>query len=87
LSWLEAHGRTDLVSTATVVINMSGGETQVDIDQIEDHFKSRVRNVLRIPYDKHLAEGSRVELAKLRPATRAAVKALAALVVSELQRS
>lgn len=87
LSWLEAHGRTDLVATATVVINMSGGETQVDINEIEDHFKSRVQNVLRIPYDKHLAEGSRVELAKLRPSTRSAVKELAALVVTELGKS
>ncbi|PYI67122.1 hypothetical protein CVV68_11635 [Arthrobacter livingstonensis] len=87
LSWLEAHGRVDLVANAIVVINMSSGETQVDIDQIEEHFKSRVRNVLRIPYDKHLAEGSRVEVAKLRPATRLAAKQLAALVVTELQRS
>lgn len=87
LSWLEAHGRTDLVENATVVINMSGGETQVDIDQIENHFRSRVRNVLRIPYDKHLAEGSRVELDKLRPATRAAAKELGALVVTELLKS
>lgn len=87
LSWLEAHGRHDLVANATVVINVSGGPTQVDLAQIEEHFSSRVRNVLRIPYDKHLAEGSRVELAKLRPATRAAVRELAALVVSELQRT
>ncbi|MGO4385199.1 MinD/ParA family ATP-binding protein [Specibacter sp. RAF43] len=86
LSWLEAHGRHDLVANAIVVINMSGGTTQVDIGQIESHFKSRVSNVLRIPYDKHLAEGSRVDLDKLRPATRAAVKELAALVVTELQR-
>ncbi|MCQ9164285.1 MinD/ParA family protein [Arthrobacter sp. STN4] len=86
LSWLEAHGRHDLVANAIVVVNMSGGETQVDIAQIEEHFRSRVRNVLRIPYDKHLAEGSRVELAKLRPATRLAVKELASLVVTELQR-
>lgn len=87
LSWLEAHGRHDLVANAIVVINVAGGPTQVDVAQIEDHFKSRVRHVLRIPYDKHLAEGSRVELAKLRPATKAAVKELAALVVGELQRS
>ncbi|RAN74451.1 hypothetical protein B5P43_28705 [Bacillus sp. SRB_336] len=86
LSWLEAHGRVDLVSNATVVINISSGETQVDIAQIEEHFKSRVRNVLRIPYDRHLAEGSRVEMDKLRPATRLAVKELAALVVTELKR-
>ncbi len=86
LSWLEAHGRHDLVARAIVAINMSSGETQVDIAQIEEHFRSRVQNVLRIPYDKHLAEGSRVELAKLRPATRLAAKELAALVVAELQR-
>lgn len=85
LSWLEAHGRHDLVARAIVVINMAGGETQVDIDQIEDHFRSRVNHVLRIPYDKHLAEGSRVELDKLHPATRAAATRLAALVVGELQ--
>ena len=86
LSWLEAHGRHDLVAKAIVVINMSGGEgTQVNIDEIEDHFRSRVHNVLRIPYDRHLAEGSRVRLDSLRPATRAAVVELAALVVDELQ--
>ena len=86
LSWLEAHGRHDLVAKAIVVINMSGGEgTEVNINEIEDHFRSRVRNVLRIPYDRHLAEGSRVRLDALRPATRAAVVELAALVVDELQ--
>ncbi|MDQ6753893.1 MAG: hypothetical protein M3017_10865 [Actinomycetota bacterium] len=86
LSWLEAHGRHDLVAKAIVVINMSGGEgTQVNIDEIEDHFRSRVRNVLRIPYDRHLAEGSRVRLDQLRTATRDAIIELAALVVDELQ--
>lgn len=86
LSWLEAHGRHDLVAKAVVVINMSAGEgTLVNVDEIEEHFKSRVRTVVRIPYDRHLAEGSRIELAKLRPATRAAAVELAALVVDELQ--
>ncbi|WP_240629945.1 MinD/ParA family ATP-binding protein [Specibacter cremeus] len=84
LSWLEAHGRHDLVARAIVVINLSGGETQVDIDEIEGHFRSRVDHVLRLPYDKHLAEGSRIQLARLRPATQAAVVELAALVVGEL---
>lgn len=88
LSWLEAHGRSDLVAKAIVVINMSAGEgTLVNVDEIEDHFKSRVRTVVRIPYDRHLAEGSRIELAKLRPATRSAAVELAALVVDELQEA
>lgn len=86
LSWLEAHGRQDLVARAIVVVNMSAGEgTLVNIEEIEDHFRSRVKSVLRLPYDRHLAEGSRVSLAQLKPATKAAVIELAALVVDELQ--
>lgn len=87
LSWLEAHDRHDLVAKAVVVINMSsGGGSQVDVGQIEDHFSSRVRAVVKIPYDRHLAEGSRIEMEKLRPATRSAAVELAALVVDELQK-
>lgn len=85
LSWLQAHGREDLVERAIVVINMSSGEGHlVNVDQIEEHFSSRVKTVIRIPYDRHLAEGSRVELAELRPQTRLAVTELAALVIDEL---
>ena len=88
LSWLEAHGRHDLVAKATVVINMAAGAgTLVNVDEIEQHFLSRVKNVVRIPHDRHLAEGSRIDLRQLRPATRAAAVELAALVVEELQQS
>ncbi|MET3935149.1 hypothetical protein [Arthrobacter sp. OAP107] len=88
LSWLEAHGRQDLVAKATVVINMAAGNrTLVNIDEIEQHFLSRVKNVVRIPHDRHLAEGSRISLSQLKPATRAAAVELAALVVDELQQS
>ncbi|MEA5456863.1 hypothetical protein SPF06_19245 [Sinomonas sp. JGH33] len=85
LSWLEAHGRDDLVRKAIVVINMAAGDgTRVDVDEIEEHFRTRVAHVLRIPHDRHLAEGSQIEFRKLRPATRQAADELAALVVDEL---
>ncbi|MFJ6003686.1 hypothetical protein [Arthrobacter sp. NPDC092385] len=85
LSWLEAHGRQDLVARAIVVINLSSGNaTQVDVSEIEQHFRSRVKTVVRIPYDRHLAEGSRIDLGKLGPATRRAATELAALVVDQL---
>jgi MinD-like ATPase involved in chromosome partitioning or flagellar assembly len=88
LSWLEAHGRQDLVAKATVVINMAAGNrTLVNIDEIEQHFLSRVKNVVRIQHDRHLAEGSRIRLGQLKPATRAAAVELAALVVDELQQA
>ncbi|WP_084156960.1 MinD/ParA family ATP-binding protein [Haematomicrobium sanguinis] len=85
LSWLEAHGRRDLVEKATVVINMGAGHgTLVNISEIERHFKSRVKNVVQIPYDKHLAEGAQIDVDKLAPQTRVAAMDLAALVVDEL---
>ena len=88
LSWLEAHGRQDLVAKSTVVINMAAGDrTLVNIDEIEQHFLSRVKNVVRIPHDRHLAEGSRIQLSQLRPATWGAAVELAALVMDELQQA
>ncbi|MCH6470655.1 MinD/ParA family ATP-binding protein [Sinomonas terrae] len=85
LTWLEAHGREDLVRKAIVVINLGAGDgTRVDIDEIEEHFRTRVAHVLRIPHDRHLAEGSQIEFGKLRETTRAAATELAALVVDEL---
>nr|MBW4096169.1 MinD/ParA family protein [Acidobacteriota bacterium] len=87
LSWLEAHGRHDLVAKAIVVINTGNNGSKVNVDEIEGHFRSRVKHVIRIPYDKHLAEGSCVRLDELRPATRAAGIELAALVVDSLQES
>ncbi|CAH0174033.1 ESX-1 secretion-associated protein EspI [Arthrobacter sp. Bi83] len=88
LSWLEAHGRQDLVARATVVINMAAGDrTLVNIDEIEQHFLSRVKNVVRIPHDRHLAEGSRIQLSQLKPATRSAAVELASLVMEELQQA
>ncbi|MDQ4500782.1 hypothetical protein [Sinomonas sp. ASV322] len=85
LSWLEAHGRDDLVKKAIVVINMAAGDgTRVDIDEIEEHFRTRVAHVIRIPHDRHLAEGSQIEFRKLRHETRRAANELAALVVDEL---
>ncbi len=86
LSWLEAHGRTDLARNAIVVINQSSGTGRaVNVEEIESHFRSRVATVVRLPHDPHLAEGSRVSLDRLKPTTRDAVMELAALVVDELK--
>ncbi|AMM32463.1 hypothetical protein SA2016_1789 [Sinomonas atrocyanea] len=85
LSWLEAHGRDDLVRKAIVVVNVSAGNgTRVNVDEIEDHFRTRVGHVVRIPHDRHLAEGSQIEFAKLGAATREAAIELAGLVVDQL---
>ncbi|GAA3681798.1 MinD/ParA family protein [Arthrobacter ginkgonis] len=86
LSWLEAHGREDLAARAIVVINQSlHNGRAVNVEEIEAHFRTRAAHVVRLPYDPHLAEGSRVDLSLLRPATHDAVHELAALVADSLR--
>jgi MinD-like ATPase involved in chromosome partitioning or flagellar assembly len=82
LTWLEANGFGDLVKRAVVALNTATqGTNVVKLDEIEDHFLSRVREVVRIPYDPYLAAGSIVEWSRLSPYTREAARELAALVV------
>jgi MinD-like ATPase involved in chromosome partitioning or flagellar assembly len=85
LTWLEANNYADLVANAVVALNASTQGTDLDkLHDIEDHFRSRVRAVVRIPYDPELAAGSIVRYEALRPFTRDSARQLAALVVDGL---
>ena len=82
LTWLEANGYAELVRRAVVALNTATqGTNVVKLDEIEQHFVSRVRDVVRIPYDPYLAAGSIVDWSRLSPYTREAARDLAALVV------
>ncbi|MER3389852.1 MAG: MinD/ParA family protein [Microcella sp.] len=81
LTWLEANGYGELVRSAVVAINTgTQGTNLVKLEEIEAHFASRVRAIVRMPYDEHLASGSVITWASLRPLTRSAARELAALV-------
>jgi len=85
LTWLEANHYGHLVANAVVALNASTQGTDLDkIADIEQHFRSRVRAVVRIPYDPELAAGSVVRYEALRPFTRASARELAALVMDGL---
>jgi MinD-like ATPase involved in chromosome partitioning or flagellar assembly len=85
LTWLEANDYGDLAANAVVALNASTQGTDLDkLHDIEDHFRSRVRAVVRIPYDPELAAGSVVRYEALRPFTRDSARQLAALVVDGL---
>jgi MinD-like ATPase involved in chromosome partitioning or flagellar assembly len=85
LTWLEANGYGELVKNAIVALNTATqGTNVVKLDEIEQHFASRVRDVVRIPYDPFLAAGSIVDWIRLSPYTREAARELAALVVEGL---
>jgi MinD-like ATPase involved in chromosome partitioning or flagellar assembly len=82
LTWLEANGYQELVKNAVVALNTATqGTNVVKLDEIEDHFASRVRGVVKIPYDPFLAAGSIIQWNRLSPYTREAARELAALVV------
>jgi len=90
LTWLDANGYGELVRNAIVALNTATqGTNMVKLDEIESHFQSRVRDLVRIPYDPQLAAGSVVSYHHLKPLTQEAARTLAALVVEGLpaQRS
>lgn len=88
LSWLDANGYSDLVRNAIVAINTATqGTNLVKLSEIESHFRSRVREIVRIPYDPLLAAGSVVSYKDLKPLTKEAARQLAALVIEGMPAS
>ncbi len=82
IDWLEANDLAGLAENAIVAINTATTGTVFDaLPQIEAHFQSRVRDVVRIPYDEELAAGTPVRFGALRPYTRDSARDLAALVM------
>ncbi|MBN9735257.1 MinD/ParA family protein [Pseudonocardia sp. P1] len=80
LDWLVAHGHAGLAADAVVVLSCDRHSAEVDADRILEHFRSRVRGVVPVPHDPHLATGGRIDPARLRPATSDAFLELGALV-------
>lgn len=86
LTWLETNGYSDRVRRAVVVLNTTRpGSPLVRADEVEAHFRSRVRAVVRMPYDTHIAAGGEISFRDLAPATRLAARQLAAAVVETLR--
>ncbi len=88
LTWLEENGYRELARDAVVVLNASRpGAPLVDVARLREHFGSRVREVVTVPYDPLIAAGGVIDFARLRPATRRAARELAAIVVEGLRAS
>ena len=86
LTWLETNGYAEKVQSAVVVLNNARpGAPLVQEDELETHFRSRVRAVVRVPYDAHVAAGSAITFRDLQPETRQAARELAAAVVEGLR--
>jgi MinD-like ATPase involved in chromosome partitioning or flagellar assembly len=85
LTWLEANGFGELVRNSVVALNTATQATLlVKLDEIEQHFRTRVRSVVRIPYDPALAAGSVIKFNELNKLTRDAARELASEVVGSI---
>jgi MinD-like ATPase involved in chromosome partitioning or flagellar assembly len=80
LDWLLAHGHGSLATEAVAVLSCDRSSSEIDLGRIREHFVARCRAVIELPHDPHLSTGGRVELARLRPATRDAAYELAAIM-------
>lgn len=86
LTWLETNGYAGRVRDAVVVLNNARpGTPLVRESELETHFRTRVRAVVRMPYDPLIATGSAISFRDLQPGTRQAARELAAAVVEGLR--
>ncbi|GGM53695.1 MinD/ParA family ATP-binding protein [Microbacterium saperdae] len=86
LTWLETNGYAEQARDAIVVLNQSTpGAPLVRLNELESHFATRAKRVVRMPYDTQIAGGGTIVFANLQPETRAAARELAALLVEGLR--
>ncbi|WP_258566831.1 MinD/ParA family protein [Microbacterium sp. Se5.02b] len=86
LTWLETNGYAEQAREAIVVLNQSTpGAPLVRLNELQAHFATRARSVVRVPYDPQIAGGGTIVFASLLPETRIAARELAALLVEGLR--
>ncbi|MEV4976465.1 SCO5717 family growth-regulating ATPase [Streptomyces scopuliridis] len=88
LDWLSAHGYAELVQRSlTVISGVRETGKMIKVDDIVQHFETRCRGVIVVPFDEHLAAGAEVDLDMMRPKTREAYFNLSAMVAEDFVRA
>ncbi|MEW2126944.1 SCO5717 family growth-regulating ATPase [Streptomyces sp. NPDC007259] len=88
LDWLSAHGYAELVQRSlTVISGVRETGKMINVDDIVQHFRTRCRGVVVVPFDEHLSAGAEVDLDMMRPKTREAYFTLSALVAEDFARA
>ncbi|MEU6883546.1 SCO5717 family growth-regulating ATPase [Streptomyces sp. NPDC046712] len=88
LDWLSAHGYAELVQRSiTVISGVRETGKMIKVDDIVQHFQTRCRGVVVVPFDEHLSAGAEVDLDMMRPKTREAYFNLSAMVAEDFVRA
>ena len=88
LTWLESNGYEEKARNAIIVLNQSTpGSPLVRLNELEAHFGTRAKSVVRMPYDAQIAGGGPIVYSNLQVETRRAARELAALLIDGLRTS
>ncbi|WP_446225825.1 MinD/ParA family ATP-binding protein [Nocardia sp. IBHARD005] len=72
LAWLDSEFGERAVTSATLVVSHQTSTTPPVAQRLRDHLTGWIRDVLEIPHDPHLAEGTAIIHSRLQAGTRAA---------------
>lgn len=89
LDWLRQNGYQELVSRSCVVINhVTRGKPGVDVEDLEQQFQRHLGGgqVLVLPWDKHIALGTEIQLEQLGRTFQRRVTELAAALSDDFSR-
>lgn len=89
IDWLRNNGRQDLLARACVVINnVSPGETNIAVSELVRQFEQYVQpnRIIVLPWEKHIATGTEIQLNLLEPAYKRKILELAAALSDDFDR-
>lgn len=89
IDWLRSNGHQDLLTRTCVVINnVSPGETNIAVAGLVRHFGQYVQpgRVIVLPWDKHIAAGTEIQLGQLDPLYKRRILELAAALSDDFDR-
>jgi hypothetical protein len=86
LDLLYETGLGKLASEAVTLLSCATPGPQPLLEELTQHFASRTRAVVVVPYDPALESGSNIEHAKLQPATKQAWLFASAVALDPLTR-
>lgn len=89
MDWLRQNGYQDLLSRACVVINhVAPGKPNLDVEDLMQQFERHLQpgRVIELPWDKHIASGTEIELELLGSTFQRRVLELAAALSDDFDR-
>jgi MinD-like ATPase involved in chromosome partitioning or flagellar assembly len=89
MDWLRQNGYQDLLGRSCVIVNhVVPGKPNIDVEDLVQQFERHVPpgRVVVLPYDKHIASGTEIQLELLSDTFRRRITELAAALSDDFDR-